>query len=169
MIFRRIRVIGTVLALVAALAVLALAAGIAANRPPLTRPPGVLARLTLYLGSNVAETGPDARLPELAPIVLEGGLAAPAQAVADACRELGWRAVTIHEGGSVVTAQVVTPVLRFTDDVQVHLLARADGTLEARVRSASRVGKGDLGANARHVMDLRAALERAGLLARHGS
>lgn len=53
-----------------------------------------------------------------------------------------------------------TLVLRFVDDLELLLLP--DG--EVVVRSASRVGEGDLGANARRVEELRRRLDQAGLL-----
>ena len=157
------RVALIVVLVLVALAILLPAGALALNRVPLTQPPGIAARLALYLGSNVAQTGPDAQRAELRPILLAGERAALLQAIAAACRGLGWRNVRVDD--TSVRAEVVTPWLRFTDDVQARLLPAPDGLLEARVRSASRVGRGDLGANARHVMELRAALARAGVLA----
>jgi len=46
-------------------------------------------------------------------------------------------------------------VFRFRDDVQVSLRQRDDQTLELWMTSASRVGKGDLGQNARNLKSLR--------------
>jgi len=101
----------------------------------------------------------------LRPILLSGAQDTMLQVIASACRDLGWRDVRVDHAAAGVDAQVVTRWLRFTDDVQVRLLPGERGTLQARVRSASRVGRGDLGANTRHVMDLRAALVRAGVIA----
>jgi uncharacterized protein (DUF1499 family) len=159
------RVALIVVLVLAALAVVLPAGAIALNRVPLTQPPGIAARLVLYLGSNVAQTGPDAQRAELRPILLAGERAALLQAIAAACRGLGWRNVRIDDTAASVRAEVVTPWLHFTDDVRARLLPAADGLLEVRVRSASRVGRGDLGANTRHVMELRAALSHAGVLA----
>lgn len=146
------------------LAVALPAGALALNRVPLLQPPGIAARLAIYLGSNAAQTGLDAQREELRPILLTGEREAMLQALAVACRDLGWRNVRVDVAAASVQAEVVTPWLRFTDDVQARLLPAADGLLEARVRSASRVGRGDLGANTRHVIDLRAALARAGVL-----
>ena len=52
-----------------------------------------------------------------------------------------------------------TPVLRFRDDVRVRL-EKAEGGTWLHARSASRIGKGDLAANARHLRDLRVEVER---------
>ena len=146
-------------------ALLMVAAGIWVNRPPLSRSPGAAERITIYLTRNVAETGPDAVLEELRPLWLRGEPAVLAARVADTMRDLGWRAVSTDRAGGRISAQVVSDLFRFTDDVTVHLRDAGAGLSEARVRSASRVGRGDLGANARHVMDLRAALNARGMVA----
>ena len=145
-------------------AVALLAGALYGNRVPLTREPGLKERLSIYLGRNVAETGPGARLPELGPLMLRGEPATLAREVAEVCRSLGWEAVAVDPESLTVSAEGVTPLLRFVDDVSIRLVP-AGGAVEARVRSASRVGRGDLGANARHVMDLRAALRARGLTA----
>lgn len=161
------RLMGKVAIAVAVLVAAALAlvaGGIAANRPPLSRPPGALERIKRYLTANVAETGQDARLEELGPVWLEGTPQALLAAVEEAMREQGWEAVRSDADAATVRGEVVSALFRFTDDVQVRLVASGDGRSEARIRSASRVGRGDLGANARHVMDLVAALHRRGLV-----
>lgn len=152
-------------AAVALLALGAVAAGLIANRPPLLERPGPWARLSIYLSRNVAATGPEAALPELRPLLLDGDRPRALEAVAGAMRSLGWRAIRVDDQAGTVHAEVVTRWLRFTDDVRVALREAGHGRVEARVRSASRIGRGDLGANARHVMDLRAALGAAGALA----
>ncbi len=50
-----------------------------------------------------------------------------------------------------------TGLLRFTDDVTVHIVERASGS-EAHFDSASRVGKGDLGQNPRNLKELLEAI-----------
>jgi uncharacterized protein (DUF1499 family) len=155
---------GVVLAMAAAL----IAAALYGNRVHLMRPPGPMARLATYLGQNVAVTGAGARLPELRPIVLRGEHHGLLDAVAQACRELQWRHVRVDPAARRVDAQVVSALFRFVDDVSIELRDAGDA-VEARVRSASRVGRGDLGANARHVMDLRAALAARGLTENDGS
>lgn len=153
------------LAALLAVAMLMVAAGIAGNRPPLTRPPGVVERLGLYLTRNVAETGPQAVLEELRPLWLRGDPPALLVPVAQTMQDLGWREVSSDTAARRVSAEVVSSLFGFTDDVTVYLRDAGAGLSEAQVRAASRVGRGDLGANARHVIDLRAALEARGLVA----
>jgi uncharacterized protein (DUF1499 family) len=59
--------------------------------------------------------------------------------------------VTVDEG-NFIQAVVVTPVMRFRDDVQ--LLFLPDAQL-IQVRSSSRLGLSDLGTNARRMETLR--------------
>ena len=56
-------------------------------------------------------------------------------------------------------ATVTSQLLRFVDDVHIELRVAACGT-ELHVRSQSRIGRGDFGANARHVMELHLTLDR---------
>ena len=58
------------------------------------------------------------------------------------------------EGEQIIRAQFTSAVFRFVDDVQFVILE--DGSVQ--VRSASRIGYWDLGANRRRVEDLREAL-----------
>lgn len=73
-----------------------------------------------------------------------------------------WRLVEMKaepataEAASVVL-RVQVPVLVFTDDLVATLRAAPDGC-RLDVASASRVGRGDLGENRRHILQLLAAL-----------
>jgi uncharacterized protein (DUF1499 family) len=142
-------------ALLLALPVLSIAGGLLLNWPPLLSPPGPLERLRTYLTTNVAETRRDHTFPELRPLRLEAEGQAARDAVASAMMSLGWQEVAAE--GEEVRAVVVSRLFRFRDDVRANIEATADGTL-VQVRSASRVGKGDLAANARHIRSLFAAL-----------
>ena len=140
-----------------------------ANRAPLFDPPGVGTRLSVYLRTNIAQTGPDPILPELAPLLLAADLATALRAIAQVALELGWHEITVDEADAQMRAVVVSPVFRFRDDIHVRLLVRGVDRVEAVARSSSRVGRGDLGANAQHIMDLRDALRRRALLAKDGA
>jgi uncharacterized protein (DUF1499 family) len=129
-------------------------AGIIANRLPLTDPPGLLARLSTYLNTNVAETKEDSPFPELRLRRYE----APPELLFDVARRaaqsLRWEITTLDADKKEIQAVVTTKVWGFKDDVTVQIQqAQPSGAL-LWIRSASRVGKGDLGANTRHVMDL---------------
>lgn len=70
------------------------------------------------------------------------------------------RTTVITQTDAYLHAEVRSLVFRFVDDLE--LLMAGGG--ELIVRSASRVGKGDLGVNARRVERLRERLEEAGLI-----
>lgn len=65
--------------------------------------------------------------------------------------------ITFASGAFVVRVEV--PVVVFTDDLQVVLRQSGAGHTLLDVRSASRVGRGDLGENKRHIRQLLRALQ----------
>jgi hypothetical protein len=154
-----VRLLATALALVALIALGLVLGGLIANRVPLLAPPGPLARLWTYLGTNVAETSDRPRLPELAVPEYPVPAARLEQALEAALASLGW-AWRRDPASGAYHAVVVTPLWRFADDVTVRVTGAAPGQSRLQVRSASRVGRGDLGANLRHLLELRAAVER---------
>jgi uncharacterized protein (DUF1499 family) len=134
--------------------VLLLAGGLIANRPPLFDPPGPGARLRTYLTTNVAETRADSLYPELR----QPRYSAPPDllfdAVQRAAQNLGWRTDLVDAEQREIRAVVVTNLWRFRDNVTIQIspVTASESTLS--VRSGSEVGKGDLGANTRHILDL---------------
>jgi len=142
--------------------------GVFAIRAPLMDPPGFGVRLGLYLRTNIAETGPEPALPELAPLILIGNTEMALHAISQTAFELGWREVAVDKAGAELRAVVVSSVFRFSDDIHIRLLVRSADRTEAAVRSSSRVGRGDLGANVHHIMALREALRRRAVLAEDG-
>jgi uncharacterized protein (DUF1499 family) len=138
------------------LPVLLVAGALLLNRAPLWQAPGPLARLQLYLTTHVAETRPGHQRPELRPLLLDGPSSQVRERVVAAMRRLGWQ--QIWQEGDVVRALVVTPLWRFKDDVEVRLQPAAGG-IRVNVRSQSRLGKGDLAANTRHIRELFRQLE----------
>jgi uncharacterized protein (DUF1499 family) len=144
-------------ALILALPFLLLAGGLLLNRPPLLAPPGPMERLKTYLTTNVAETQEGHVFPELRPPLFATEAKATQDAVLAAMRSLGWREVQAIDGE--VRAVAVSALFRFRDDVTVRLEATEGGTL-LHARSASRIGKGDLAANAKHLRLLFAEVER---------
>ncbi len=129
-----------------------LTGGLVLNRPPLFSPPGPWSRLQAYLSSNVAETRADHLFPELRTPFFPSGADKTRLAVLAAMHRLGWEEVR-EDDDAGLRAVVVSALFRFRDDVQVRLESRPGGTL-VHASSASRVGKGDLAANSRHLLDL---------------
>jgi uncharacterized protein (DUF1499 family) len=71
-------------------------------------------------------------------------------------RQMGWRVVAAVPGEGRLEATATTPWFGFEDDVVVRVAPDGRGT-KVDVRSASRVGRSDLGVNARRI---RAFLDR---------
>lgn len=66
--------------------------------------------------------------------------------------ETSWRSIVVHADQRRITAVAVTPLLRFRDDVVIEV--REGDTAEQAIvhmRSRSRLGKSDLGANAKRI------------------
>jgi hypothetical protein len=137
-----------------------LAAGLITNRLPFSDPPGVVSRVTRYLTSNVAETVVEAPFPELR--LRQYG--APPGLLLDVARRavqrLGWELAALDAEKLEIRAVVTSKMLRFKDDVTIRIKSSPGGGSLLWVRSASRVGKGDLGANTRHIMKLVDAVDR---------
>jgi uncharacterized protein (DUF1499 family) len=143
---------------VAVIGVALIVAGIIANRLPLLEPPGLMTRLSVYLNTNVAETTPDSSFPELQP----RRSAAPPELLFDLARRaaqgLGWEITVLDAEKKEIQAIVTTKIWKFKDDVTITIKPTQPNGSELWIRSASRVGKGDLGANTRHILDLEMAV-----------
>ena len=66
-----------------------------------------------------------------------------------------WRVES--KDGSVLKATRRTPIMRFVDDVTVTVEPAENGS-RVQARSASRLGKGDLGQNRRNILELFGAI-----------
>ena len=149
----------TVLIVLIVAPVLALVGGLLANRVPLFDPPGVAERLAAYLTTNVAETSPAPRFPELAEPRFDVPPERLFAATGAAIDALGWER-TPSAGAGEHRAVVTTRLWRFRDDVLVRAEPAGEGGSRLAIRSSSRVGRGDLGANARHILDLVSQVRR---------
>ncbi|EFN57816.1 hypothetical protein CHLNCDRAFT_143218 [Chlorella variabilis] len=97
--------------------------------------------------------------PHLKPVVVPGGHLEDVFAAAKKATEQlrGARIVYEDEHGGVLELVDVTPLLKFKDDVVIRVQQKG-GDVVVDVRSASRLGKGDLGANAARIAKYLAAL-----------
>jgi hypothetical protein len=133
--------------------------GLLSNRVPLTQPPGLEKRLMTYLTRNLAETSEDPELPELKlrryPVSADRLYQVAQQAVSD----LGWDLAATSDERKTLGAVVTSRLWRFRDDVTARAIADGKRSSLLHIRSRSRVGKGDLGANISHILDLQAAIE----------
>ncbi len=80
----------------------------------------------------------------------------PDQAMAAAervIRDLGWEILGVDDQGRKLEAVARTGLFGFRDDIVIRITADGDGS-RVDIRSASRLGQGDLGANAQRVQRL---------------
>ena len=98
--------------------------------------------------------------PDLAPIRVSSD---PARALAlaeETARKFGWEAVTVDAAAGTVLARDTSKVFRFVDDVVVRVRPAEGGGSVVDLRSKSRVGQGDIGANAARIRRFAAELPR---------
>jgi len=109
-----------------------------------------------YPGAEFAEAQ-RAAYPDLAPLRFEGTPEAALAASLAAAQELGWVIVQQDAEAGTFEATDTTAIFHFVDDVSVRVRPDAAGA-RVDVRSKSRDGKGDLGANAARIRAFRDAL-----------
>lgn len=108
---------------------------------------------------RLAETTREA-YPGLAPIMSELSVAEAVEKSAAALSAMGLETVSVDVEAGRVEATATTFWFGFKDDMVVRITAQADGS-RVDVRSKSRVGQGDVGANAERIMKF-TALFKAG-------
>lgn len=73
------------------------------------------------------------------------------EAVRATADRMGWTVVEADETRGRLRAEARTRVFGFVDDVEVRVADGTDGGTRVDMRSASRVGRGDLGTNRRRI------------------
>ncbi|MCI0524883.1 MAG: DUF1499 domain-containing protein [Acidobacteria bacterium] len=76
-----------------------------------------------------------------------------------ATQAMGWEIRETDREQGIIEAVATTRFLRFKDDVTVTITREGDATI-VNVRSKSRLGKGDLGTNARRIRAFQAELAK---------
>ncbi len=77
-----------------------------------------------------------------------------------ACRALPrWTVTKTDAAAGTLTAEVRTAFGGFTDDLTVLVVPNGPDAARVTVRSRSRVGRGDLGENARHIRALQKVMD----------
>jgi uncharacterized protein (DUF1499 family) len=102
-----------------------------------------------YAGAETAEQQRMA-YPDIQTLTLEKSTDEVFDAAEQAAIELGWDIVSANRETGRIEATATTFWFRFKDDVVIRLTPRGDGTY-IDVRSKSRVGRGDMGANATRI------------------
>ena len=121
-------------------------------------PPQFAALLPLRGGraSPAAYDGPAAAAqqrrayPDIQPIYLDMPPSRALDAAAAVARDLGWQVVAVDPAAGTLEAVDTTFWFRFKDDIVIRVREEGART-RVDVRSKSRLGRGDLGANARRI------------------
>ncbi len=71
-----------------------------------------------------------------------------------------WQVVSQDLKKGEIIATRTSRLFRFVDDVQIQVLEKTEREIAIDLRSASRVGKGDFGQNARNIRDFLTALDQ---------
>ena len=127
-------------------------------------PPAFVAAVALnepgrtdYGGEAIAEQQ-RAAYPDLAPLTLSVAPDAAFDRAVAAVERLGWEILATDAAAGRIEATDRTFWFGFSDDVVVRITDAGDGGSRVDARSLSRVGVGDLGANANRVREFLAAL-----------
>jgi uncharacterized protein (DUF1499 family) len=88
--------------------------------------------------------------PELKPVVLKQPPREAVQRAIDAARAMGWEVVASDAAAGRIEATDTTAWFGFKDDIVIRVRPEGDGS-RVDVRSVSRVGLSDLGANAKRI------------------
>jgi uncharacterized protein (DUF1499 family) len=149
------------LAAIALIPALLLLGAVAMNRPMLFDPPGPVQRLMIYFRYHAAETTQDPVLPELR--IRKYGLPhdEAIRVVEHTLKELPrWKVKDVERGLGAFQASVTSPIWGYTDDVAILVTPLAERESEIYLHSASRRGRGDFGANRRHILEFYEAFEK---------
>ncbi|MBB3060841.1 DUF1499 domain-containing protein [Microbulbifer rhizosphaerae] len=115
-----------------------------------------------YAGQPVADQQREADIySDIQPLQLALPVEQATQLVADVAGDMGWRVVAQDNRRGHLEAVDRTPLLGFKDDIVVRVRAEGEGS-RVDVRSSSRVGKSDLGTNARRIREFLSEVEARG-------
>jgi uncharacterized protein (DUF1499 family) len=89
--------------------------------------------------------------PEVQPIPLRIAPGEALDSAIEAALACGWKVIKVHRQKGMVEAEDETGFFRFVDDVVIRVRTESDGGSRIDLRSTSRVGISDLGANAARI------------------
>jgi len=98
--------------------------------------------------------------PEVQPIVLTVPPAEAFRRAAQASADMGWALVAEDEAAGRIEATATTFLVGYKDDIVIRVRA-AEGGSRVDIRSKSRVGEGDFGANAARIRAFTARMQAA--------
>ena len=109
--------------------------------------------------TNDVSTDNDPHYRELRPLITNSSFDESFAICLDVATSMpGWTITSQDKGSGVINATAVTTFLRFTDDVTITVTKERTGS-SIHMRSKSRIGKTDFGANARRIITYLARVE----------
>jgi uncharacterized protein (DUF1499 family) len=102
-----------------------------------------------YAGDKIARQQ-KAAYPDIQPVILGDPPQAAFERALAAARSMGWKIVAAVAGDGRIEATATTRWFRFKDDVVIRVMPQPSGS-RIDVRSTSRLGRSDLGTNARRI------------------
>lgn len=108
---------------------------------------------------NDVKTGATPEYPDIQPQRFNQPFDKVFEVAANAAQAMGWEIRETDRERGIIEAIATIPVFKFKDDVTVTITREGDATI-VNLRSKSRVGKGDLGANARRIRAFQAELAK---------
>jgi uncharacterized protein (DUF1499 family) len=99
--------------------------------------------------------------PDLVPIRVGLGPEGAYRLALGEAKDLGWKITHADSSAGLFEAEETTWIFRFVDDVSVRVRTHSEGGSTIDVRSKSRDGRGDLGANAARIRRLAARVADA--------
>lgn len=120
----------------------------------------VLIALRAWPMINVVETGRTPEYPDIQPRAYRAGPDHVFDAALHAVHRMPrWSLVSHQPATGEIRVEARTLVWRFVDDILIRVRVRADDAI-VEVRSASRIGRGDFGQNARNIRSFLQELDR---------
>ncbi|MBZ0256744.1 DUF1499 domain-containing protein, partial [bacterium] len=120
------------------------------NQVPLFDSPGIFKRLSIYLTTNIAQTSDTTDFPELRTPIYQLPAERVYQNALEAVKQLSCEITEDDPVRLQIQAVVTTPLFRFRDDVKIHIEQINPEQSSLTMTSSSRIGRGDLSANAGH-------------------
>ena len=130
------------------------------NNLPWTDPPGFTTRLQHYLMTNVAETAHESLYPELDIREYRYPTDQLFSLLKASVDKLGWEIDSQCDQAYTLHVVATTPLFGYQDDIYIRLLPVMEERNHLYIRSSSRKGRGDLGTNTRHILDLYNQIEK---------
>ena len=121
---------------------------------------GLLISSLIWPRINDVKTGETPEYPELQPQHFRVAAYRAFDAALATAHELGWEILREDRQAGEIDAMETTRILHFKDDVTITVKPGLGENCSVYVHSRSRVGKGDLGTNARRIKRFQAELAK---------